>query len=64
MHLGGDDLCTADECNTAWPEQSCWEYAPVVLPEEGERPVFGVHRLAPQDAWAPEQLGEYWSQDE
>lgn len=50
--------CATDKCMNA-----CWEYVPVVLPRSGERPVFGVHRLAPEEAWTPEPLAEYWNQD-
>lgn len=50
-------------CVSVRCENVCVAYAPVLLPDPGERPVFGVHHIAAEDAWTPEPLSEYWSQD-
>ena len=51
--------CVVDRC-----ENVCRAYVAVVLPDPGERPVFGVHRLPADEAWTPEPLSEYWEQSE
>ena len=49
--------CWSDRCMNL-----CVAYLAVVLPDPGERPVFGVHRLRPDEAWTPEPLSDYWTQ--
>ena len=59
MHMNDRDFCTADGCMNV-----CYGYAVIVLPGPGERPVFGVHHLDPEEAWTPEPLSGYWEQEE
>ena len=51
--------CVAGRCLNV-----CMGYVPIVLPDPGERPVFGVHRIPRAEAWTPEHLSGYWDQDE
>jgi hypothetical protein len=51
--------CIADRCMNV-----CVTYRPIIVPRPGERPVFGVHRVMPGEAWTPEPLSGYWQQKE
>lgn len=59
MHIKDRYFCTTDKCMNV-----CIAYIPIRLPAIGERPVFGVHQLDPEEAWTPEPLSEYWEQAE
>jgi hypothetical protein len=64
-HFGGGLICAGDMAPEEWgdltirPACPCRRFDGGVLPEPGERPVFGVHRLNSAEAnWTTEGEAE------